>query len=138
MPPEPVATPLGPAAARPPPWALVLDDAALQNLLLENLLARLGLGMRAAADTARAQAELCRGEPAVMLVELLPGGGRLNGFEAGAALMRRCGAPCILMSASGRATDRAWARKLGFHAALERPCGLSELRETLGAAGWKP
>lgn len=127
-----------PPESAAPPWALAVDDSALQNLLLENLLARLGLDLRAAEDPARAKTELRRGEPAVILVELLPGHGRLNGFEAGAALMRLCRAPCILMSASGRPTDGAWARKLGFQAALQRPCGLIDLREALRVAGWKP
>lgn len=113
--------------------ALVLDDSPLQVLQLSRLLAACGLSARSACSIERARALIEDEPPLLLLVELWCAAG--NGFELGTRLMREYGIPALLLTASGRSTDCAWAARLGFAGVLACPPSLAALRRACAAAG---
>lgn len=110
--------------------ALILDDSPILRWQLQQELQQLQFSvahLKAETDPALCQAE-------VIFVELVQKSG--NGFHILRQLISRVNCPLILISGSGRASDRYWASQSGAVAILERPVSAKTVRAVLEQAGF--
>jgi len=112
---------------------LVLDASPLQRLLLMRALRAEGLTSLPAGSLQEACEAVRRAGPVAAFVELLLDAD--NGFACGRRLIEDFDLPCVLLSASGQASDRDWALRCGFRALLERPLDTARLRAVLQDLG---
>ncbi len=113
------------------PQALVVDDSPFLALHLSRLLTALGLEARIAAD-AGGLGELAGGAAVIFIeLELFDA----NGFEVTRDLAAQCACPLVLLTGTGRNTDRQWGLRAGASAVMTRPVTEAALRATLGALG---
>jgi CheY-like chemotaxis protein len=109
--------------------ALILDDSPVLARHLQQLLQ--GLGVSALLHT-QGVARLPEAEVDVIFVEVLQASG--NGFQVLRELARARACPLVLLTGTGRASDRHWGLQAGAAAVLRRPvdtpalqCCLQEL-----------
>lgn len=113
--------------------ALVLDDSPVLARHLQQQLRKLGL--RAEAVTASA-ADGPVPEADVIFVEVLQASG--NGFQLLRALARTQGCPLVLLTGTGRSSDRHWGLQAGAAAVLRRPVDNAALSRCLSELGLLP
>lgn len=121
----------------PQALALIIDDSPFLAEHLSWLLEPLGLRGRRLEAAAALRA--ISAEAAVIFVELELFHG--NGFGVTRELAEQCGCPLVLLTGTGRNTDRQWGLRAGASAVLPRPLTTSALRATLdklGCTGMRP
>lgn len=99
-----------------PTRALILDDSPVLARHLQQLLQ--GLGVAAVLHT-DSSAALPAVEADVIFVEVLQATG--NGFQLLRELARARACPLVLLTGTGRASDRHWGLQAGAAAVLRRP-----------------
>jgi DNA-binding response OmpR family regulator len=108
---------------------LVLDSAVLRAQLRQWLL---GWGYDVIAASAVTELATLGEAPTVVIAELITA--HSNGFK----VLRHCAAhyQCLqlLLSGSGRSTDRYWGLNAGATDVLVRPCTQEQLAKALGLA----
>jgi twitching motility two-component system response regulator PilH len=119
----------GPAAARP--LALVVDDSPFLAAHLSRLLGAVGL--QAQVATAADELKALAPKAAVVLVEVELF--HASGFEVTRELAACCSCPLILLTGTGRNTDRQWALRAGASAVLPRPVTAASLFAALSRLG---
>lgn len=112
--------------------ALILDDSPVLLRQLQQQLQQLGLHA-APLDAAVATQAGQRLQADVIFVELLQTAG--NGFRLLRALARSQACPLVLLTGTGRASDRHWGLHAGAAAVLRRPVELAALRNCLHELG---
>lgn len=131
-------TDAGPALAHAPeaPLALILDDSPFLALHLRTLLAARGLQASITANAAEVRS-LASGASVIFVeLELFDA----NGFAVTRELAEDCACPLVLLTGTGRSTDRQWGLRAGARAVLPRPVtavALERLLLTLGGAEWR-
>ena len=108
---------------------LILDDSPVLARHLKLQLQALGLRPSIHADAA----SLPGPEVRLIFVELLQAGG--NGFQLLRALARQRACPLVLLTGTGRSSDRHWGLQAGAAAVLRRPIELPALRRCLQELG---
>lgn len=123
--------------------ALILDDSPVLARHLQLLLERLGIGADVWTEARHAQAPgsglALRAEapPAdVIFVEVLQACG--NGFQLLRELARTRACPLVLLTGTGRASDRHWGLQAGAAAVLRRPVDEAALKVCLQELGILP
>lgn len=138
--------------------ALILDDSPVLARHLQLLLGRLGIGAEVCAEaTAEAGGEMgsetgsemgrdlgadagaetaIPAEVDVIFVEVLQACG--NGFQLLRELARTRACPLVLLTGTGRASDRHWGLQAGAAAVLRRPVDEAALRACLQELGLLP
>jgi DNA-binding response OmpR family regulator len=111
--------------------ALIVDDSPFLALHLCRLLQAQGFQVRVPAEAAElgALAE----SAAVIFVELELFQG--SGFAVTRELAARCSCPLVLLTGTGRTTDRQWGLRAGARAVLPRPVTAAALEQLLHALG---
>jgi CheY-like chemotaxis protein len=107
------------------PQALILDDSPVLARHLQQLLGRLGVGADVQAEDAD-----------IIFVEVLQACG--NGFQLLRELARTRACPLVLLTGTGRASDRHWGLQAGAAAVLRRPVDEAALRACLQELGILP
>lgn len=125
------------------PQALILDDSPVLARHLQLLLGRLGIGAEvragvagdagAAMNTDAAVPEPAPADVDVIFVEVLQACG--NGFQLLRELARARACPLVLLTGTGRASDRHWGLQAGAAAVLRRPVDEAALRACLQELG---
>lgn len=115
------------------PQALILDDSPVLARHLQLLLGRLGIGAVVQAGHAAANQQ---DEVDVIFVEVLQACG--NGFQLLRELARTRACPLVLLTGTGRASDRHWGLQAGAAAVLRRPVDEAALRACLRELGVLP
>ena len=123
-----------PAVAPAPetPLALIVDDSPFLALHLARLLDAQGLQARIPADAAELRA--LAGSAAMIFVELELFAA--SGFEVTRELAASCNCPLVLLTGTGRTTDRQWGLRAGARAVLPRPLTAAALGRTLSMLGF--
>jgi len=124
--------------------ALILDDSPVLARHLQLQLQRLGIGaeVKAQADVeAKLEARVEAGTTAaaevdVIFVEVLQACG--NGFQLLRELARTRACPLVLLTGTGRASDRHWGLQAGAAVVLRRPVDEAALRACLQELGLLP
>lgn len=114
------------------PSIRILDDSPVLARHLQAQLAALGHHASIHADPA----ELSGIEADLIFVELLQASG--NGFQLLRALARSRSCPLVLLTGTGRSSDRHWGLQAGAAAVLRRPvepAALHHCLQELGLAG---
>src|SRR5690606_34543336 len=112
------------------PQALILDDSPVLARHLQALLQGLGV---AAVLQAERPADLSAIEADVIFVEVLQATG--NGFQLLRELARSRACPLVLLTGTGRASDRHWGLQAGAAAVLRRPVDGRALQHCLQELG---
>jgi CheY-like chemotaxis protein len=124
------------------PQALILDDSPVLARHLQLLLGRLGIGAEVRAELpaevpATAAQALVQDEMPdefdVIFIEVLQACG--NGFQLLRELARTRACPLVLLTGTGRASDRHWGLQAGAAAVLRRPVEEAALRACLQELG---
>lgn len=111
--------------------ALIIDDSPFLALHLSRLLEVNGLRAHIPKDAAELRA--LAPAAAVIFVELELF--HASGFEVTRELAASCACPLVLLTGTGRTTDRQWGLRAGASAVLPRPVNLAALGEVLRALG---
>lgn len=109
--------------------ALILDDSPVLARHLQLLLGRLGIG----AEVQAAAPEATHAEVDVIFIEVLQACG--NGFQLLRELARTRACPLVLLTGTGRASDRHWGLQAGAAAVIRRPVEEAALRACLQELG---
>lgn len=122
---------MSPAASRPKPRVLVVDDVAADRAYLSRMLRGAGCEVRTAEDALGAIDLVEEWSPHIVLLDVVME--PLSGFEA----CRRIHAlapllPIVMCSIKDRATDRAWAKQQGASGYLVKPVDETKLLDKLG------
>lgn len=126
------------------PQAFILDDSPVLARHLQLQLQRLGIGaaLHTAAEAdcehnaAAAAPASIQCEADVIFVEVLQACG--NGFRLLRELARTRACPLVLLTGTGRASDRHWGLQAGAAAVLRRPVDEAALRVCLQELGLLP
>lgn len=129
------------------PQALILDDSPVLARHLQLQLLRLGIGAELRTGAELDNAEIDNGAEAsvqtttppaidVIFVEVLQACG--NGFQLLRELARTRACPLVLLTGTGRASDRHWGLQAGAAAVLRRPVDEAALRACLQELGLLP
>jgi CheY-like chemotaxis protein len=116
-----------------PLQALILDDSPVLARHLQQLLLELGVSGRLQLD---GQAALPDGEVDVIFVEVLQASG--NGFRLLRELARLRACPLVLLTGTGRPSDRHWGLQAGAASVLRRSFDARTLRQCLQELGLLP
>ena len=114
--------------SEPGPLAVIFEDSATLALQLRRLLEALGFAVQV-CDPSTMNLPL-QPMPTLICVELL--GNNSNGFKLLRELALHHACPRVLVTASGRDTDRHWGLRAGATAVLARPYTLLQLQRCVG------
>lgn len=110
-------------------YVLAVDDSPLQVAVLRSMLLAMHIELRTANNVAQCIPHIEAGVPLLVLVELMLD--QDNGFQVCRKLLGKYPVACVLMTATGRDTDAAWAEKLGIKAVVSRPISRRSLESIL-------
>lgn len=113
------------------PLALIVDDSPFLAAHLSCLLLTLGVEARVPAHSAELRTLAPRAAVIFVELELF----HASGFEVMRAMAPDCSCPMVLLTGTGRKTDRQWALRAGARAVLTRPVKAEALRRTLEQLG---
>lgn len=122
--------------------ALILDDSPVLARHLQLQLRQLGIGAELCSAVGEDAAMLADAQAAaqagvdVIFVEVLQACG--NGFQLLRELARRRACPLVLLTGTGRVSDRHWGLQAGAAAVLRRPVDAAALRGCLQELGLLP
>jgi DNA-binding response OmpR family regulator len=111
--------------------ALIVNDSMILACQLQGMLALLGVQtslVSASSDPLPLAAQM---DLVVLELQL----DHANGFQLLRHLAANLSCPLILVSGTGRASDRRWGLRAGASAVLQRPLGLQLLCQGLQQAG---
>lgn len=109
--------------------ALIVDDSPFLALHLSRLLDASGVQAHIPKDAAELRA--LASDAAVIFVELELF--HASGFEVTRDLAASCSCPLVLLTGTGRTTDRQWGLRAGARAVLPRPVSAAALGDVLRA-----
>jgi CheY-like chemotaxis protein len=114
-------------------WILVVDDDAVNLMVLEHMLEIAGYAVERATDGVEAVEKAAKLRPALVLMDLsMP---RMNGIDAAIAIRNQAGRHCpkiVAVTAHATGRHRAACAEAGFDGFLTKPVNMQQLIAAVG------